>query len=91
MKLRIAIWASAGALVAVFWAFYASATFPTQITAHGAGWTLISLTCPAALARHYALSFYWVLLLNAAAYGLVGLTVETIREHRKRRIDQTSN
>jgi hypothetical protein len=91
MKLRIAIWAGAGALVALFWAVYASATFPMQIALERVAWALISLTCPVALARNYALNFYWVLLANAAVYGLVGLTVETIGQHQHRELGQTSN
>jgi len=46
-------------------------------------WTLTYLTCPIALARHYALSFYFVLLMNAATYALVGTIVEVMRQHFK--------
>ncbi len=81
MKRRIAIWASAGALVVVCWTLYVSATFPTPLATKGVVWTLLCLTCPIALAHHYALSFYWVLLANAATYALVGGIVETIRQH----------
>jgi hypothetical protein len=76
MKLRIAIWSGVGALVVVFWTLYISATSPTPL---GIVWTLAYLTCPIALARHYALSFYSILLMNAATYALVGLVVETMR------------
>ena len=41
------------------------------------------LTCPIALARHYALSFYFVLLVNAATYALAGTIVETMRRYHK--------
>jgi hypothetical protein len=79
MKLRIAIWAGVGALVVVFWTLYASAMalLPLGTT----GGTLVYLTCPIALARHYALSFYFVLLVNAATYALVGAVVEAMRRH----------
>ena len=80
MRLRIAIWAGVGALVVVLWTLYISATSPTPL---GAVWTLAYLTCPIALAHHYALSFYFVLLVNAATYALVGTIVETIRRHHK--------
>lgn len=83
MKLRIAIWAGVGALVAVLWTFYISATSPTHL---GNLWTLAYLTCPIALARHYALSFYFVLLFNAATYALVGTAVETMRRQHKPRL-----
>ena len=76
MKLRIAIWSGVGALVVVCWTLYISATSPTPF---GIVWTLAYLTCPIALARHYAVSFYSILLMNAATYALVGLVVETMR------------
>jgi hypothetical protein len=83
MKLRIAIWSGVGALVVVFWTLYISATSPTPL---GIVWTLAYLTCPIALAHHYALSFYSVLLMNAATYALVGSVVETMRRHYKPRL-----
>jgi hypothetical protein len=83
MKSRIAIWAGAGALVVVFWTLYIPATFPTPL---GVVWTLVYLTCPIALARHHALSFYLVLLVNAATYALVGMVVETIRRQYQTRL-----
>ena len=78
MKLRISIWAAAGALVVAFWTLYISAMAPA---AHGTMWTLAYLTCPIALARHSALSFYFVLLANAATYALVGVVVEVMPGH----------
>jgi hypothetical protein len=84
MKRRIALWATAGALVAAFWVLYASATFPSQLTAERHVWTLLWLTCPVALlGQHYPISFYLVLVANAATYGLAGAALETIRlRHR---------
>jgi len=52
----------------------------------GTLWTLAYLTCPVALARHYPLSFYFVLLANAATYALAGTCVETVRRHYKSRL-----
>jgi hypothetical protein len=83
MKLRIAISSGVGALVVVFWTLYISATSPTPL---GIVWTLAYLTCPLALARHYALSFYSVLLINAATYALVSSVVETMRRQYKRQV-----
>jgi hypothetical protein len=80
MNLRISIWSGVGALVVVFWTLYISATSPTPL---GIVWTLAYLTCPIALAHHYALSFYSVLLINAATFALVGSVVETMRRHYK--------
>lgn len=72
MKLRIALWACAGALVAILWTFYMSAgSMPL-----GNASTVLYVTCPIALARHHALSLYSVLLANAASYALVGMVSE---------------
>lgn len=76
MRLRIAIWAGLGALLVVFWRFYIQMTFATP---HGIAWALIYLTCPITLLRQYPMSFYVVLLTNAATYALVGIVVESIR------------
>ncbi|MDE3136315.1 MAG: hypothetical protein KGL59_07060 [Acidobacteriota bacterium] len=81
MKLRIAVWAGVGALVVVFWSLYISATSPTPL---GNAWSLAYLSCPIALAHHYALSFYFVLLVNAGTYALVGTLAEMIWRRHKR-------
>ena len=45
-------------------------------------WTLISLSCPIAIAgMHHPISVYETLAANAVTYALVGLVVETLR-HR---------
>jgi hypothetical protein len=81
MKYRIAMWASVGFLVAGFWAIFAFATFPSTSGRMRDVWTLISVTCPIAIAgRHYPISLYEVLAANAATYLLVGLIVETLRQ-----------
>ena len=77
MQLRIGIWAGAGALVVVFWTFLIAGTSQSQLRNV---WPLIDLTCPIALARHHALSIYFVLLVNAATYALLGSVVEFIRQ-----------
>ena len=82
MNLRIAMWAGVGALVALFWALYISAIFPTQLS--GFALALIHVTCPVSLIRHYPVSFYAVVLVNAATYALVGAVVESIRQHYRR-------
>lgn len=82
MKLRIAMWACAGALVAVFWGLYISATFPNPL---GNASVLIYLSCPISLVRHSPINFYSVVLVNAATYALAGALVEVVRGHRWRR------
>lgn len=76
MAHRAAIWAVFGALVVVAWTLYISATSPAPL---GVLQTLVYLTCPVALARHYALSFYFVLAVNAVTYAIIGAVVETMR------------
>jgi hypothetical protein len=79
MKLRIAIWTAMGALVVVLWSIYISVTSPAPL---GIVWNLAYLTCPISLARHHALSFYFV-LISAATYAMVGAVEETMRRHHK--------
>lgn len=82
MKYRIAIWASAGFLVAACWALY----FAMRIKDNPIEplvYTLGSLTQPVVLIGshfHFGMSFYLVILANAATYALVGLIVETLRQ-----------
>jgi hypothetical protein len=76
MKLRIAIWAGTGALVVGLWSLYISATSHAPL---GILWDVVYLTCPISLARHHAISIYFVLIINAATYALVGTIVETMR------------
>jgi hypothetical protein len=83
MKYRIAMWAGAGFLIAGFWALYALATTPPALTSADPMLTVVRLTCPIAFFSSYPISVYWVLLTNAATYGLVGLVVETLRRQRK--------
>lgn len=82
MKYQIAIWASAGFLVAASWALY----FAMRIKDNPIEplvYTLGSLTQPVVLIGshfHFGMSFYLVILANAATYALVGLIVETLRQ-----------
>jgi hypothetical protein len=83
VKYRIAMWASAGLLVAGCWHLYVLATFPMQITSEPIVWTLVRLTCPILFGgfhSHFPVSIYWFFLANAATYALVGLFVETLRQ-----------
>lgn len=84
MKSRIAIWAAAGALVVLAWSAYISATLSNPLGHSGIARALIYLTCPIAMAGRHVLSFYLVLIANAATYALVGVIVETIRYNHAR-------
>ena len=66
----------------VLWSVYSGAS----LTPPGVMWTLAYLTCPISLARHYAFSFQFVLLVNAATYALAGGIVETLwRQYKQTR------
>ncbi len=80
MKCRIAMWASAGFLVAGGWALYfLSANKQTPIG--GFTYALACITQPIALfIQHSAVSVYWVLLANAATYALAGFVLQTLRQ-----------
>jgi hypothetical protein len=86
MKIRIAIWATVGALVVVFWRIYIAATIGDPVLgnplgAGGIGAALVCFTCPIALAGRHPMTFYQVLVVNAATYALAGVAVETARRH----------
>ena len=78
MRLRIALWASAGFLVAGGWALYfmwASKDDPIRLM-----YTLSQITCPIAIAGSYfPISLYWAVVANVATYALAGLIVESLR------------
>jgi len=77
------MWTSAGFLVSVGWSLYfasANKTLPIEPIVHA----LASLTQPiAAIASHHQLRLAWVVVLNAATYGLLGLIVEMVRHCRR--------
>jgi len=81
MKLRIAAWASVGALVVVLWTLFISAV---PATPNGIERVLLYLTCPVSLLGGHPISFYLVLLANAATYALVGIVVEIMRTRGRR-------
>jgi hypothetical protein len=80
MKHRIAIWASAGFLVAVGWALYfavANKDLPTVPLVYA----LTRATCPIAfVGAHFPISMYWVFVANAATYALLGVMAGTLRQ-----------
>jgi hypothetical protein len=79
MKYRIAVWATAGFLVASAWAIYFLVASKGQLTQPIVS-TLIQLTCPIAIVGfHYPVSLSSTLLANVATYALIGLVVETLR------------
>jgi hypothetical protein len=84
MKYRIAVWATAGFLVASAWAIYFLVASKGQLTQPIVS-TLIQLTCPIAIIGfHYPVSVSSTLLANVATYALIGLVVETLRRQFNR-------
>jgi hypothetical protein len=78
MRYRIAGWASAGFLIVGCWAVYfaeVSRVRPIEPIVN----ILVRITCPIALLSFYPLTFYLVLIANAATYALLGLIVEALR------------
>lgn len=80
MKLRIAIWAAIGALAVAIWSACFLISHPDQ---HGTLMTLVCLTCPIAFARNHAMSIYFVFLVNAATYAIVGALIESVWRYFK--------
>jgi hypothetical protein len=88
MSRRLGFWALAGFAVALIWAavfyvlgpsngFYPSEGDVVQSLSHS---LLLRISIPVAqLGRHFAITWYWSAVLNAAIYGCFGLVVETIR------------
>lgn len=90
MLRRIGLWALCGCTVALIWAltFYILGPSNGKYAGQGAllhylGHTaLLPVTIPLALLGrhyHYAITWFWSAVINAATYALIGLTVETIR------------
>lgn len=88
MLRRVGFWALAGFAVALIWAavFYilgpSNGSYPSQgaVLHYLSQSILVRITIPVALVgRHYAITWYWSAVMNAAIYGCIGLVVETIR------------
>jgi len=88
MLRRIGLWALCGCAVALIWAvaFYmfgpAYSEYPSQgaILQYLGHSAMLPITAPVAmLGHHYAITWYWSTLINAAIYACAGLLFETIR------------
>jgi hypothetical protein len=79
VKFRVAMWGTAGFLVASGWAVYfivASKDRPIEPIVS----TLARVTCPIAIiGSHYPVSLYAAVAANVATYALLGLVVESLR------------
>lgn len=87
MLRRIGLWALCGSVVALTWVvvFYllgpSNGTYPSQFAvlnylAHSA---MLAASIPLVfLGRHWAITWYWSLVINALTYAMAGLVVELI-------------
>lgn len=78
MNRRLTYWSLAGFVVACGWVLF-MAVIPKTFVLGNALRNLIVVTAPAALLGRFPLKYYWFVLLNAAAYYMVGLAIETLR------------
>ena len=85
MTRRIALWSLVGFIVACGWVAFTKSLEPATLLQleHGRYfWTVADITTPVALLRHYPIKYYWVVLLNALTYALVGFTIELVRLYK---------
>ncbi len=82
MKRRIAIWASVGFVVACGWVLYSFLTPPERLIGIMSEPFVVVLgyaSCPVVFAaRKFPLHFWWVPLINAATYVVIGLFGEAL-------------
>jgi hypothetical protein len=79
MKLRIAIWAAAGFLVAIGWTAYFIER-NKDLAIEPIVSTLIRVSCPISIfGSHHPVSQYAALAANVATYAVVGLAIEALR------------
>jgi hypothetical protein len=78
MKIRIAVWALAGAIVVLAWSLCFMTIAPGRLAEL---WGLVYLTIPVSLVRYQSHpgSLYTVMVINAATYALAGLAFEAVR------------
>ena len=82
MKYRVAIWATAGLLVASGWAVYFFVR-NKDLSIEPMVSTLVRLSGPIAIVgSHHPVSIYLALAANVATYAVVGLAVETLRRRQ---------
>jgi len=83
--IRIAVWASAGALVSVGWGLY-FASGDKRIPTDPIVYSLAKLTQPVAalvwyLKPAFPIGLNWVVAANAVTYAVLGLIAMTIKKH----------
>ncbi len=82
MRRRIAIWAGVGFMVASGWVLYTFLASPEQVltsTREPIVQALAYGSCPLIFAaRQFPIHFWWVPLINAATYAMIGSIAESL-------------
>jgi|HubBroStandDraft_1064217.scaffolds.fasta_scaffold1403872_1 hypothetical protein len=80
---RICLWILIGATITCFWTLVMVVAGPHHNISH---WTILAVTIPASvvLPRSQPFTYYEVMFVNAAIYGLIGLAVEPFLRLRHR-------
>ena len=89
MTRRIALWCFVGFIVACGWVALTMSLEPATLLRleHGRYfWLVAEITAPVALLGHYPLKYYWVVLLNALTYALVGCAFELVCRYSSRKV-----
>jgi hypothetical protein len=82
--LRICLWVLIGATVTCLWVLVMMLALPHYTNI--AHWTIFVITVPASLfLRRGPVTYYEVMFLNAAIYGLIGLAIEPVFRLRRSR------
>jgi len=87
MTRRIALWSLVGFIVACVWVVFTMSLEPATLLRleHGRYFrTVADVTLPISLLGHYPIKYYWVVLLNAATYALVGFAIELMWRYSPR-------
>jgi hypothetical protein len=80
---RICLWVLIGAAVTCFWVLFGMLA---PLRSNFGHWTIVAITMPASLfCQHRPVTYYSVMFLNAAIYGLIGLAFEPLFRLRHRR------
>lgn len=77
MNRRLGLWALAGSAVGFLWVLFVFITPPPHYNLDR--WTVFAITAPVSIIRHKPVTWYEFIVLNAAAYSLVGLALEPFR------------
>lgn len=87
MTRRIALWSLVGFVVACAWVVFTMSVKPAtmlQLEHERYFRSVVDITLPVAMLDHYPLKYFWVVVLNALTYALVGFAIELLWRHSPR-------